>query len=137
MFFDILPDELKQSAISVQTLLPLSPEDFEGDAGWSYDEVKKVLKYLTEQNYAILGGEVYGEKDGEPVFRGDNWYLNREPPTTPWQEYVKLSSEKAREYIDFYHARNGEGYYYVLSAVSEEGFERVMQVIKEREQNRQ
>lgn len=118
-FFDILPDEFKNSAVSAITLLPLSPEDFEGDAAWHYEEVKRVIRYLTEQNYAILGGEVYGEKDGESIFRGDNWYLNRKPLTTPWQEYVKQSSEKAHAYIDFFYERNGEGYYYVLTDVPE------------------
>ncbi len=104
MFFDQLPDELQRTAYPLE-------EFGVNEYAWNYEEVKKVIVSLAEQKYAILGGDVWKKEGTSFISTYDGWYLNY--GSLSWDDYIEQSKEKALAYIDFYHDRNGDDYYYV------------------------
>ena len=104
MFFEQLPEELKRTAYPLQ-------EFGANEYAWSYEEVKKVVLYLAERTYAILGGGVWRREGNVFELTYDNWYLNYNDSMS-WEEYVEQSKVKALNYVDFYRQRNGDEFYY-------------------------
>jgi len=78
------------------------------EVAWDFFDVMKVIDILKQKRYTILGGDVYKMKDDKIEITYDNWYIDRNIAT------VENSIEKAEEYIEFYHQKQGEGYLYTL-----------------------
>ena len=101
-----LPEELMISAKSLEHL-GIS------EMAWDRENAIKVIEFLYSNNYAILGGDVYKEEDGDLNATYDSWYFNRSEAKSA-QDFLQESSKRAIMYINRYHARNGEGYYYSI-----------------------
>lgn len=77
---------------------------------WNAVDIVKVIDFLCNRNYAILGGDVYQKIAGKFKLTYDNWYLNKE--NLSWDQYVTASKSKAILYINFYRDRNGDSFCY-------------------------
>jgi len=103
--FSILPEELKDKGYSLKTYGV-------NEYAWSYEEVKKVIIFLADHDYAVPGGDVWKRENGEFISTYDSWYHNRDKSVT-WEKYVEQSKNISLTYIETYFQRNGEWYYYV------------------------
>ena len=99
------PEVLINSAYSLNSI---------GIAGvvWMYEDVIKAIYSYTNKQYIILGGDVYRKEDDHFIPTPDGWYYN--PKYNIWREDVENSRNKAIEYIESYHTRNGDSYGYSL-----------------------
>jgi hypothetical protein len=66
-----------------------------------------------------LGGGVYLKDEQDVVVTGDSWSI-KEHEGMPWTDYVREGERVARSYIEAYHARNGEAFWYSLVFVNEQ-----------------
>src|SRR5579871_139794 len=82
------------------------------EVAWPYPLILEDLAALEDEFYAILGGDVYREESGHFIFANDTWGLNADPAWT-WLDYVQRSHKVSRDYIERYHSRNGDGFWYV------------------------
>lgn len=86
---------------------------------WKYEDVKKVINFLIDEQYIILGGDVYTKVAGNLTLTYDNWYL-KDPDPRPLHEHIKadkervleMSREQSLSYVENYWKRNGDNYYY-------------------------
>ena len=76
------------------------------EIAWKYSDVIKVLVLAKEKKMVILGGDVYGINNNEITTTYDSWYFSG-------NDFVK-SFEKAKDYIDNYHKKNGDNFIYSL-----------------------
>ncbi len=67
--------------------------------------IPDILKYLIENDIAILGGDVLDDKTWEYGYNYDNWYLDNNDSKS-WINYVSNSIEKAKKYINSYPNEN-------------------------------
>lgn len=88
----------------------LAPLDI-NELAWPYPLVLEVVNGLADHGQAILGGDVFRSDRSAPEITGDSWYVERNQGL-PWLEYVKTTAHKARQYIETYHARNGDAFLY-------------------------
>jgi hypothetical protein len=49
---------------------------------------------------------------------GDGWYVEKKPGL-PWTEYVQSTAQKAERYVEMYHARNGDRFWYSVVFASD------------------
>lgn len=105
---DVIPEELLILAKSLQHLGIV-------ELAWDWDNVIKVIDILSESNYAILGGDVYKLNKGKLEAVYDNWYTNKDKGK-PIEEFIELSRSRAISYINQYHLRNGNTYYFSIVA---------------------
>src|SRR5579862_4091709 len=84
------------------------------DVVWCYPDILEVLAALDEEFYVCFGGDVYGEEGGLLLPNGDTWGCKADPAWT-WIEYTHRSYEVGRDYIEMYHRRNGDGFWYAPS----------------------
>lgn len=110
-------------------ILERAIESFNGELAWRRNDVIHAIKELIENNYAILGGDVWSvvgcesslpkltqidsEKIGVGIIKGKegqdyvfNWYSVKEQ-TESWDEYVIRSK---KETIDSINQMNAEEY---------------------------
>lgn len=109
-----LPDGFPQELIN--TAIDLRVFEIE-EIAWEYEDAIKVAHYYAQNNYAILGGDVYGKERDQFIITYDNWYLNQNG--LPWEEYVEASRKRTITYIDNYHNRNGDEYCYAFVATNQ------------------
>ena len=76
------------------------------EIAWKYSDVIKVLVLTKEKKMVILGGDLYGINNNEITTTYDSWYFSG-------NDFVK-SFEKAKDYIDNYHKKNGDNFIYSL-----------------------
>ena len=101
------PEELLDAAYSLQAVQV-------NEVAWRYEDALQAIQAIADAHYAILGGDVYREEHDQLVSTYDSWYLNQQE--LAWDDFVKESRKKALSYIEMYSRRNGEKYYYTLSA---------------------
>lgn len=83
-----------------------------GGMAWPYPQILEAIAALTERGRVILGGDVFrGQAKALEIVAGDNWYLIRGAEWT-WEEYVEASKRKAIEWIEWYHSKFGDGFWY-------------------------
>lgn len=87
------------------------------DCAFAYEDIKQVLDKLYENNFVILGGDVYHQEQGRLKLTGDSWHYNCKS-IVPTQEEVRESRDKALSYISNYYALNGAAYIYSVVAKS-------------------
>lgn len=80
---------------------------------WNLENSIKVIDFLNENNYLILGGDVYKLIDGELNSTYDSWYFDKDKSKSS-QELLHESRNRAIEYINKYHEINGQDYYYSI-----------------------
>ncbi|MBQ2840425.1 MAG: hypothetical protein IJE70_03675 [Oscillospiraceae bacterium] len=102
MYYNILTAELKETAVKTYT----------GEYAWKYKETKKIIEYLKSCEYIILGGDVLNDMLN---YTYDNWYYEVEHESSVI-EAIAASASKAVQYLDMYHTKNGDSYYYILVA---------------------
>lgn len=110
-YLDRLPDRLLQVCESLEHIGV-------HEVAWRYPIVLEVINLSAEHGFALLGGDVYGNGLWSPIATGDSWYVNA-AGLLSWSAYVEQSRRKALDYIETYHARNGENYRYTLTYVDE------------------
>lgn len=101
-----MPKELTESARSLEHL-GIS------ELAWNWKSAIKAIEFLSNNNCAILGGDVYDLNDDELNVTSDSWYFNKSEARSD-QDYLIESSKRAITYINQYHARNGEDFYYSI-----------------------
>lgn len=107
-FFEKFPNELKLNSISLI--------DYNIDTViWKKEFIIKFLFFLFNNNYAILGGDVY---DDNLKITYDNWFIKRDS-SSDWRDYVELSYIKSIKYITDFYLKNGDNYYYSVEFVDE------------------
>jgi hypothetical protein len=103
---DQFPQELLNMAKSLEHL-GLS------EMAWDFETAIRVVEFLYESNYAILGGDVYRLIDGNLYSTYDSWYLNRDE-TISKPEFIEQSRTKAVSYITNYFDKNNKSFYYSI-----------------------
>ena len=104
---DSIPEKL---LIKAQNLQCIGSHEL----AWEYNTVPEVLQFLNDNNYVILGGDVYKVDECGQIFStGDNWYFINNCITTD----VSESNRTAMEYIEYYHKKNGAFFYYSMVCV--------------------
>lgn len=92
-----IPSNLINKGINIKELVG-------GDTlAWNYEDIMKIIDILGENEVTILGGDVLNQ---EISYTGDNWGYDHLDS--------KESIEKTKSYIEDYHHRLGNDYYYVL-----------------------
>jgi hypothetical protein len=84
-----------------------------GELALTKTDALKALELLSDANVGVLGGDVY-EVEDDGYFRPtyDNWYCNK--GDLPPFEFVKLSHEKAFQYLTNYNEGERSNIRYVL-----------------------
>lgn len=72
---------------------------------WKKDDITKVIEFLGERGFVILGGDAYLLKYDVLEFLGDNWYYKKKIKN---EKIIEESVKQARNYILFYISKNGE-----------------------------
>lgn len=81
------------------------------DIAWNWENAIMVIEYLSDHNYAILGGDVYRLNSGSLESTYDSWYQNKDI-TKSREQFVEVAKRKAISYINQYHESNGDDFYY-------------------------
>lgn len=100
------PDMLLDSAKSLDGIGVL-------ELAWDWKNAIRVVEFLWEHNYAILGGDVYQLSDGKFHSTYDNWYVNKNIKKSK-KEFLEETKSKAISYISKYSEMNGDGFYYSI-----------------------
>ncbi len=93
-----LPENLSKNGISLEHIWVF-------DMAFKRKDIPDILKYLKENNIAVLGGDVLDNNTGEYNYNYDNWYLDK-TDLESWEDYVSNNIEKAKKYIDNYPNKN-------------------------------
>ncbi|MEK5389039.1 Imm40 family immunity protein [Margalitia sp. FSL K6-0131] len=101
-----LPNTIKSLAISLDELGIT-------DLAWKWGDVQHVIEFLKQNDFAILGGDVYIIENNQINTTYDSWYINRGPGES-WYDYINECEKKTIEYINEYHFKNGDNYCYSL-----------------------
>ncbi|HOA81849.1 Imm40 family immunity protein [Acetivibrio saccincola] len=80
------------------------------EMAWRSQDALKVIDFLANKGYVILGGDVYTcDKNGiDSTY--DSWFTNR----TIGGSIIEESRNKAFEYINEYCKNNGDSYLYSI-----------------------
>ncbi len=98
------------------------------DIAWAYPRVLQAVTALLELNYVILGGDVYRDDGHELSFTYDSWYVKRRGTgdvPVEWDHFTRYAADRAISYIEKYHARNGDAFWYGLGPCSESLYTRL------------
>lgn len=103
-----LPGDLLQEMLKVaKTLEHLGISEL----AWDWENAIMFIDNLCKNKNAILGGDVYRltSDNLEPTY--DSWYLNKDDKKSD-EEFIRESKKRAVAYINEYHDRNGDDFYY-------------------------
>ncbi len=98
-----IPDDLIRTAYSLHEIGC-------AEVAWKYEDAIHAIHFFANNGYRILGGDVYEIQNGKAVPTADSWYYQLKNQNT--HEDIIKSRDKAIIYIENYHKRNGEAYYY-------------------------
>lgn len=71
------------------------------EVAWPLDRVEDVLRAVKDSGIAVLGGDVYEDREGRLQATYDNWHCEREPAET-FADYAERSWKRAWDYIVAY-----------------------------------
>lgn len=100
------PKELIQGSESLESLGIY-------ELAWERNNAIKVIEFLSDCNYAILGGDVYSIKNGILNSTYDSWFSKPNKNKT-WEDYVKKSKNESLEYINRFFLLNGDDFRYSI-----------------------
>lgn len=81
------------------------------DIAWDWESAIMVVEFLSDCNYAVLGGDVYRLNNDSLESTYDSWYLNKDMSKSR-EQFVEETKSKAISYINQYHEINGDDFYY-------------------------
>lgn len=102
MFSYILTDEMKKNGVQTMTT----------EYAWKYEYAIEVIDYLYSKEYVILGGDVLND-DFE--YTCSNWYYENKNKISI-SDAIKESAQKAKTYLEWYHNKFGNDFYYIIVA---------------------
>jgi len=102
LFGYLLTDELKKRGIIIDS----------NEYAWKYEDAIVVIGVLKENGYIILGGDVLNESF---EYTYDNWFFENKQKLTNINA-VRKSAKKSVQYINWYHEKFGDNFYYVIVA---------------------
>lgn len=82
------------------------------EIAWKYDAAIQAIYVYANEQYTILGGDVYEMSNNNIYPTSDNWYYNSGQQNSIYE--VNRSKDKSLAYIHNYHERNGDNYLYVI-----------------------
>ena len=80
------------------------------EIAWKSQDALKIIEFLGNKGYPILGGDVYTLDKEKIESTYDSWYMNKS--TT--EDFVETSIKKAFEYIENYSISNGDKFIYSI-----------------------
>ena len=80
------------------------------EMAWKSQDALRVIDFLANKGYAILGGDVYTFDKNSIESTYDSWFTNR----TIGESFIEESKNKAFEYISEYSKNNGDNYLYSI-----------------------
>lgn len=80
------------------------------EIAWKSQDALRVIDFLANHGYTILGGDVYTCIENGIQSTYDSWYINKSHS----ENFVRDSREKAFEYITHYKKYNGDNYLYSI-----------------------
>lgn len=93
-WFQALPPTLTAQAIFLA-----------GEAAWLPDAALKVISWLTEAGYAVIGVELWEDCGGRPVWIATSNYEHDQSSNSP--EYIKLNFAGATQFVERFGHRVG------------------------------
>jgi len=99
---DYLTNELKSTGKVTMTT----------EYAWKCTDVLEVIKFLSDNTYAILGCDVLNDNLS---YTYDNWSYTYDKSLT-LEKNIEESVLKIIEYIDWYSTNFGDNYYYIIVA---------------------
>jgi hypothetical protein len=72
-----------------------------GDPAWQINDAKDLMQALRGTTVAVLGGDIYHERQGILVSSYDNWYTERTPHES-LERFALRSQSRALEYLERY-----------------------------------
>lgn len=95
------PKSLMEKAIDLNRTYS---EGYYGFA-WKKDDIIKVIEFLGERGFVVLGGDAYLLKYDDLEFLGDSWYYKKKIKN---EKVIEESVKQAKNYILLYVSKNGE-----------------------------
>lgn len=85
------------------------------DVAWKTEQALQVVNCLSDQNYLILGGDVFkiDATCGDILITGDSWFYNKNSAINA-EKNIMISKAKALDYIKKYSERNGIDFVYSI-----------------------
>lgn len=83
------------------------------EMAWDWQDAIRVSEFLCRHNCAILGGDVYRLINGVLESTYDSWYINKDG-TKSTGKFIEEARDRAVSYINQYHDRNGDDFYYSI-----------------------
>jgi|AGTN01.3.fsa_nt_gi hypothetical protein len=99
-----LPVELINSAVSLEHVGVNA-------VAWNYKNAVQVAFYLRTSGYVILGGDVYKMEHEKLIATCNDWYINKNDVGSNCN-LIEESAKRTIEYIENFHKKFGEIYYY-------------------------
>lgn len=98
-----LSDELKNRGVLTETT----------EYAWKYKDAIDVIDFLKVKECVILGGDVL---KSTLEYTHDNWFFEYDNKGAI-SEIIKESIEKSKRYINWYHEKFGDDFYYIIVAI--------------------
>ena len=106
-FIKYLPYEISSRGIDLEDSIGVK------EVAWEFEDIIQIISYLIENDYTILGGDVYKLVKDVIEITYDNWYIN----VSENYDIKYESQEKALHYVTEYNKKNGSNYLYSIVAV--------------------
>ena len=80
------------------------------ELGWKMPEILKVIEFVSQKNFTILGGDVYKINKNLLEITYDSWYIKNIND----EDLISKSKERAINYINQYSKNNGSEFVYTI-----------------------
>ena len=104
-YMKILPERLLKRRVSMESLGVM-------EAAWHYEDAMEAIDIIAQEDIVILGGDVLVANSDLLQYTYDSWYMSDDLLVK--ENCRNISIEKAREYINWYLAKFGQGFLYSL-----------------------
>ena len=106
MLFNLLPQELKEKAISL--------EEFGlNEYIWKWHDTLQLIEILSNKQKFILGGDVISNYDGKYKETDDGWYIEKTNYLAS-EDDIQRSQIISIDYINNFVKINGEDFYFSI-----------------------
>ena len=83
---------------------------------YDYSAIPDLLAIVQTNNLTILGGDVFCYKNGQLTHTYDNWYYEKQDPTSDCSKSILQTEKYIRDYVKYH----GEHYYFSIVLDNEE-----------------
>lgn len=105
-------DNFNELISILKTGISLEPMEV-NEYAFSYENVLLVITEIEKLGVPILGGDVLTMDHGRLGYTGDSWSCNRRADE-PIGEYFKKNIQHTRNYIEHYHKRNKDSFFFSI-----------------------